>query len=97
MISTNCRSSANCSLQRAILLFLVELLCWLAESVIGYDFLRPVNCLSDEVGSGQDEEVDWLAGETIELAENLLILVNGLSEDVDGGLEGCAGLVWETD
>ena len=62
------------------------------ELVIGYDLLRPVNCPSDEVDSGLDV-VDW---QTIELAENLL-LVNGLSEDVDGGLEGCARLVWETD
>ena len=62
------------------------------ELVIGYDLLRPVNCPSDEVDSGLDV-VDW---QTIELAENLL-LVNSLSEDVDGGREGCAGLVWETD
>ena len=55
------------------------------ESVIGYDLLRPVNCLSDEVDSGLDV-VDWLEGETTELAENLLLLVNSLSEDVDDGL-----------
>ena len=47
-----------------------------------------MNCPSDEVDSGLDV-VDW---QTIELAENLL-LVNSLSEDVDGGREGCAGLV----
>ena len=51
-----------------------------------------MNCPSDEVDSGFDV-VDW---QTSELAENLL-LVNSLSEDVDGGWEGRAGLVWETD
>ena len=49
-----------------------------------------MNCPSDEVDSCGLDVVDW---QTIELAENL----NSLSEDVDGGWEGCAGLVWETD
>ena len=48
-----------------------------------------MNCPSDEVDSCGLDVVDW---QTIELAENLL-LVNSLSEDVDGGWEGYAELV----
>ena len=55
-----------------------------------------MNCASNEVDSGLEEEVDWLAEETIGLMEDLL-LFNSLCEDIDDGLEGCAGLVWETE